>query len=634
MIELLTFELSTESFSIDAERRTMTGVVAPWGKVGKHTNGRKWRFARGGLKFANAKYIRLNDEHVQSAILGRAVDVQDTDEGLVATFRIYPGQAGDRALARATNGAKTGFSVEIEFDESDTEPDPDNPGALLVNMAHLTKVGFVEKPAFDDARLISVRANIHGGSMETCEHCGAQLTAGQTHSCSPAPTNTPAAPAPAQLVSPAPAPTPTPTPAPAQPTSPAPAPAGNVAFSAEQFAQLMASVAPTPAPASEPRPVVDPTAGAVRPVAATQVTEPLAYAFSHTGRGKYNFASTEHDFSTDLLELAAGIASHRDYSAPLQRLDEFVRSTFADVEVADLPGTLPTIRKPEMWVPHLDYATPLWDLTGRGPTPDGGRKFDIPKFTSASGLVSVATEKTEPAGGSYVDEMQTVTPGQLWGKVEITRQVWRQSGNPALSAILWEEMVRSFYEAREAAIATFLNTLTAATDIALTGTPAATPDNDDDQQTIVDLETALADLQFVRGGNRFTAAATHQALYRVLARVKDDAGRPLYPQINPQNANGTTASLYRTVDVAGTLFVPAYALGTPGTASTNSWIFDPTRVFAWAGAPERLFWDFGATVQTANLPQLSFVTLGLYADYAAANTDINAVRQVTFDPSV
>lgn len=647
MIEILEFDGLTEaSFSVDMERRTMTALVVPWGAIGRHKNGRKWRFARGSLKFADAKFVRLNDEHTQSARLGRAVAVEDTDEGLVATFRIYDGRAGDRALAAAEHRVKTGFSVEIEADAADTEPDPENPGVLLVNMAHLTGVGFVRDPAFDDARLISVRANIHGGAMETCEHCGQPLATGVTHTCSPAPanTNTPPAPAPtpaAATPAPAPAPTPPPNPAPAPAMANVPAPAmagpASVAFSADQFAQLIAQFGQPPATApADPdgaRPVVDPTAVAVRP-AATQVSEPLAYAFSHAGRGKYHFAPTENDFSTDLLELAASIAAHRDYSAPLARLDDFVKATFADVEVADLPGTLPTIRRPDMWVPHLDYATPLWDLTGRGPTPEGGRKFDIPKFTSAAGLVAAATEKTEPAGGSYVDELQTVTPGQLWGKVEITRQVWRQGGNPALSAILWEEMVRAFYEAREAAIATFLNTLTAATDIALTGTPAATPDNDDDQQTVVDLEGALADLQFARGGNRFTAAATHQALYRVLARVKDDMGRPLYPQMAPQNTNGTTARLYKTIDVGGTTFVPAYALGTPGTASVNSWIFDPSRVFTWAGAPERLFWDFGATVQTANVPNLSFVTLGLYADYAVANTDINAVRQVTFDPSV
>jgi hypothetical protein len=193
-------------------------------------------------------------------------------------------------------------------------------------------------------------------------------------------------------------------------------------------------------------------------------------------------------------------------------------------------------------------------------------------------------------------------------------------------------MLREFYEDREAAIATFLATLTAAADITIT-TQDAAPSDDENQASMASFEAAMADLQFARGGNRFEAFAVHQALYRVATRTKDDSGRPMYPMINPMNANGTTQRRYKTIDVGGTTWVPAYALGTPAAASTNSWLFDPAVVLAWAGAPERLFWDFGATVQTANLPQLSFVTVGLYSDYAVANTDITGVRQVIFDPN-
>jgi len=582
MSEFLEFEgLTAESFSIDAERRTLTGVVVPWNSIGRHRGGRRWRFARGGLKFADAKYIRLNDEHVQSSRLARALSAEDTEAGLVMTFKVYDGPEGDRALALAAEGTKTGFSIEIEFDEIDSEPDPENPGVLLVNMAHLTNVAFVKNPAFDDARLISVRANEEGTGM-------------------PEETQTEETPAAETLP---------------------------VTFSADQFEQIMARLNPN----DEGPTVVDPTRG--MPTGPAQVNEPLPYAFSRTGPGAYAFRSdTEHDFSTDIIEALKLKETGRDPSAPLGRVNDFIQSSFADVEIADLPGSLVSQRRPDMWVPQLDYATPLWDLTGRGPTPNGGQKFDIPKFTSSSGLTAIATEKTEPAGGTFVDELQTITPGQIWGKVEITRQVWRQGGNPAFSGILWAQMVREFYEDREAAIATFLGTLTAATDIALTATDAS-PSNDEYQATMESFEQAYADLQFTRGGNRFSAFAVHQALYRVAARVKDDSGRPLYPMINPQNANGTTASKYRTIDVAGSTWVAAYALGTPANASTNSWLFDPAVVMAWAGAPERLFWDFGATVQTANIPQLSFVTVGLYADYAVGNTDISGVRQVTFDPN-
>lgn len=638
MSEFLEFDgLTAASFSIDSERRTMTGVVVPWGKVGRHKNGRRWRFKRGSLVYGNAKYIRINEEHVQSARFGRAIAAEDTDEGLVMTFKVYDGRDGDRALALAADGVKTGFSVEIEADEADTEPDPENPGVLLVKMAHLTGVGFVKDPAFADARLLSMVASADQEGSGMPEET-TTTTAPETPA---APPESPAAPQQVTLsadqftqlvaqfsqgaVPTAPAATP-------QPVDPPAATPQPVTLSPDQFSQLVAQFGQGDGPA-----VVDPTKAGGVPATAqtvvTQVTEPMPYQFSRVGIGKYSFrGDTEFDFSTDLIELINRQTTGRDCSEQVARLNGFIAESFADVEIADLPGTLVSERRPDMWVPQRDYATPLWDLTGRGAPPHGSRKFDIPKFTSSSGLVSVATEKTEPAGGSFVDELQTVTPGQLWGKVEITRQVWRQGGNPAFSGILWAQMLREFYEDREAAIATFLGTLTAATDIALTGTDAS-PSNDEYQATMESYEQAYADLQFARGGNRFEAFAVHQALYRVASRVKDDTGRPLYPMLNPQNSNGTTQRRYSTIDVAGSTWVPSYALGTPGSASTNSWLFDPAVVLAWAGAPERLFWDFGATVQTANIPQLSFVTVGLYADYATANTDISGVRQVTFDPN-
>ncbi len=595
--------LTAATFSVDQARRTLRGIVVPWNRLGRHANGNTWRFATGSVVYGHAKYITLNDEHVGTMKLGRAVAAESTPDGLVMTFKVFDGPAGDAALAAALAGKKTGLSAEVDIDADDTSDDPENPGTTLVSLANLTGTGFTASPAFNDARLISVVASQKGSGMD------------------PETTN----PAPA----PAPAPTPDPAPAPAPAPDPAPAPAP-VALSQEAFSQAMAAYLAAAGVQVPARPVVDPTAG--RPAGPAQVTEPMPYRFSRSdtlGQVKYSFsAATEHDFSRDIMSVITAEMQRRDPGAARDRLDDFIRRSFADVEIADVPGTrVPQIR-PDMWVPQRDYNTPLWDLVGRGPI--DGMPFYVPKFTSSSGLVSVATEKTEPASGSFVDELQTITPGQLWGKVEITRQLWRTQGTPALSGILWEQMLREFYEDREAAIATFLNTLTAATDITLT---AGVTTNDDKQARTAQLEAALVGLNFVRGGNRFTGFAVQADLYAMIASTEDDAGRPKYPMLSPMNANGTTAPRYRTMNIGGTTAVPAWGLAAAGqTAPANSWLFDPSVVMSWAGAPERLFWDFGATVQTANIPQLSFVTVGLYADYANANTDISGVRQVIWDP--
>jgi phage head maturation protease len=594
-------DVDVEAFSADLQRRTITGVVVPWGKIGRHRNGNTWRFARGSLQYGNVKYIRLNDEHDQSQRIGRGTFAEDTDEGLVVTFKIFAGPAGDRALRRAAHGERNGLSVEVEMDVVDAQPDPSDPTVTLVMMANFTGVGLVRSPAFPDARLIKVVASSdpEGTGMDP------EDTTAQDATADPAAATTTT-------------------------TEPAAAAPQMVTFTADQFTALMAGL-PGNQPAGNVRPVVDPTRGG-NPGAAV-VTEPLPYTFSVHGEKTVFAPDAKYDFSTDIMEIARAAerktAPHPD---AVGRVNEMISAYFADVETADVTAINPNRHRPDMWVRQRDYRKVLWDMVAAGST--DGSKFDVPKFTSAAGLVVPATEKTEPASGSFVAELQTITPTQVWGKVEITRQAWRAGGNPALSGILWDQMLREYFEDREAAVATFLATLTAASDITLTGTPLTTPDNDDDQVTVNELEAAIAMLQFDRGGDQISAFAVHRDLFKVLARVTDDSGRKLYPLLGPANASGTAQARWRTINIAGVTAVGSYALGASGTASTNSWLFDPATVYGWASAPERMFWDFGATVQTANIPQLSFVTLGIYGDIAFANTDITGVRQVVFDPSV
>lgn len=371
----------------------------------------------------------------------------------------------------------------------------------------------------------------------------------------------------------------------------------------------------------------------IRPAGPAKVKEPLPYNVTRhvTAQGvKHIFALGHqgHDFSTDIFAMING---HDGNGKAAERVNAFIASQLKptnDLDQADFNELTPNRYRPDLWQPQMDYNTPLWDMVASGTT--DGVPFDVPKFNSASGLVGPATEGTEPAAGAMTITGQTITPTQVWGKVEITRQQARKPSNPAFSGIVWDQMLREYYEEREQAVATFLNTLTAATDITLT---AGATDNDAKQARTAQLEAALVGLQFVRGGNRFRAFAVQEDLYKMIASTEDDAGRPKYPALNPMNANGTVAQLFATLNINGTVAVPAWALGAGGASTAqNSWLFDPAKVRGWANAPERLDWNFGATVQTANVPQLSYVTIGIYGDVAFANLDINGVRQVIWDP--
>jgi hypothetical protein len=370
--------------------------------------------------------------------------------------------------------------------------------------------------------------------------------------------------------------------------------------------------------------------GPAMPAPRATVREPLPYNVAMVRSGNirksvFNRGTNGHDFSTDVYRTIATNGADGDAVA---RVNAFIGAAFTnDVDQADVNELSPNVNRPDLWQPQMDYVTPLWDMIASGPT--DGTPFDVPKFSSSAGTSVPAVEGTEPAPGSLVLTGQTITPTQVWGKVEVTRQAARRGGRPELSGILWDQMLREYYEDREAAVATFLNTLTAAADITVT---AGAGTNAGKLISVASLEAALSALQFVRGGNRFRAFAAHIDLYQMLTSVTDTSGRPLFPILNPENANGTTESLYSSMNVGGSRVVPSWALGATGAAPANSWLFDPAKVRGWASAPERLDWNFGATVQTANIPQLSHVTVGIYGDIALANLDIAGVRQVIYDP--
>lgn len=597
----LTFDGVTEGFAVQDEARTITALLVPWGQAAR-SGGRRWRFARGSIRWSAVNRVKLLRDHDNSTAMGRATRLWEDDRGLWGTFRVAPGRLGDEALALALDGVLDGVSVGVDFRDEHFRSDPDNASTNLVFQAALREVSLTAVPSFDDSRLVSVRAARNGDFSMNCPHCGVELTPGVAHTCA-TPSATPAAATPA-------------------PVAPAPAP---VTFSSDQFGAFLERFGPAaPAPAATPvRPVVDPTANPV------QVTrEPLPYAVRRTfnritGDEEFVFGATqEHNFSADLADMARSRDQYGRDTEAGRRVMGLLRATFADVQSDDINELNPTIQRPDMFVDQRDYRTPLMDLISRGAPPNGIQPFTFPKFSSATGLVADHVEGVEPNSGTYVATNQTVTPTAISGKASITREVWDMGGNPAVSGLIFNQMVRGYREGLETAAATFLNTLTAAADIAL-GVAAT------DAAIVAAVETALADLQFERGYD-FSAFVLEKVLYKKLAGARATDGRPFYPILAPANANGTAAARFRTLDIAGLVGIPSWALASTPGAVNNSWIFDPSTVYGWWTAPQRL--EFPGTDQTdGSYSPVAFVDLAIWGYKAFANSDIGGVRQVTYD---
>ncbi|WP_250009127.1 HK97 family phage prohead protease [Actinoplanes sp. M2I2] len=526
-MEFLEFDdLTAATFSVDDERRTIRGVVIPWGKLGRHRNGRTWRFSRGSLKLGHAKYIRLNHEHDQGQRLGRGISAEDTDEGFVMTFKVFDGPEGDKALAMAKSGRKTGLSVEVDIDALDMSSDPENTGALLVDMANLTGVGFVKNPAFTDSRLISVMASDDNGRT----------------GMDPDTETTPA-------------------------TPPAPAP---LAFSAEQVAWMQANgLGGQPAaPAARPT-FVDPA-----PAARAVVTEPVPYRFDADN----NLVSGSHDFGMDMIQ---GLNPAFGDTTARRRVEEFIAEQF-DVASSNVTALNPTVNT-SRYIDQREFRSPVWDRIFKGAPINGIQPFAWPKFNSASGLVQAHTEGVEPTSGTFTNTNQTVTPTATSGKAKITRETWDMGGMPGVGNLIWKQMTRGYQEALEAkAIAT----LDAASPASL-GT-FTTGGGTTGQTLSAELIQAFARLHFVRGGFTMDSLFAQIDLYLALVGARDGSGRPLFPAMGPSNANGTVRDRFGAVDVNGVLALPSWALAATGIVAASSYLFDSLAVDGWATTPRQL----------------------------------------------
>ncbi|MDG4809935.1 phage portal protein [Micromonospora sp. WMMD1120] len=610
----VTFDAEVLGFTVDTQRRTIEGLALPYGKTATKY-GVKFLFEPGSLKWSDPGRVKLLRDHDYRQPLGKAIELTDTPRGLKVKFSVAPGAAGDEALALAEHGTLDGLSVGVDFDmAADTVPDDKNKGTVRVRRADLRETSITAVPAFDDARVAKVRAQRDGGSGMPDEHesaetqttppaaGGVNLNQDQLTALLQRPGAIQALVAAQQT--------------PQRPT----APEGGLVLSAEQvdglirsgkFTTLLGLPQVTPAPAAEPekRATVDPT----RRTVTASVKDEMPYRFDRQG----NLARGTHDFSTDL------IAGSKGDMAALERAQGFMRESFEremtaaqfDVDRADVGALNPNRNRPDMYVDQREYQYPVWSAVNKGTIADA-TPFVLPKFNSASGMVANHTEGTEPTPGAYTATSQTITPSAVSGKVEITREAWDQGGNPQLSGIIWRQMVRAWYESLEAAAVAVLDAATP-TAIALTaggGTTGQTLDGE--------ITAAFAGLQYIRGGFSMDTMFTQIDLYKAMVAAKDTTGRRLYPALGPSNASGTASSRYAAIDVNGVTALPAWALAATGSVVASSYLFDREVVHGWATAPQRLEFQY----------RVAYVDLAIWGYKATAITDINGVREITYDP--
>jgi hypothetical protein len=142
--------------------RHLVGVVVPWHGTYTMPNGTTESFARTAFDKSvqeRGDRIALYQQHATTDTLpvGNAVEWSNTADGLVADFRMARTARADEVITLAEDGLVSGLSVGFRPIRNRSEKRNDRPHVVRLEAA-LDHVGFVATPAYDDARVLAVRA--------------------------------------------------------------------------------------------------------------------------------------------------------------------------------------------------------------------------------------------------------------------------------------------------------------------------------------------------------------------------------------------------------------------------------------------------------------------------------------------
>lgn len=134
--------LSTGRMTASLEDRVISGMLLPFNEEGRTNLGRLTASAESALTLADL--VPLNVEHKPQDVIGKAVAVESTPEGLRASFKVLETPAGDAALLEVAEGLRASLSVEVD-------PVVTRGGRLVSGT--VAGAALVAKPAFVGAKL-------------------------------------------------------------------------------------------------------------------------------------------------------------------------------------------------------------------------------------------------------------------------------------------------------------------------------------------------------------------------------------------------------------------------------------------------------------------------------------------------
>lgn len=142
-------KIFSQTLEANKQERTISGLLLPWNEVG-HTSAGSVMASKGTLTIPDINSIFLNLQHQKDSRVGRAVSLEEREDGLHATFRISNTNAGNDLFEEVKDGLRAHLSIEIS-----------NPiikaGKILAGL--VSGAASVCTPAFKSAAVYSLTAS-------------------------------------------------------------------------------------------------------------------------------------------------------------------------------------------------------------------------------------------------------------------------------------------------------------------------------------------------------------------------------------------------------------------------------------------------------------------------------------------
>lgn len=272
-------------------------------------------------------------------------------------------------------------------------------------------------------------------------------------------------------------------------------------------------VIPTPTPTSEEDEMSEPIEASAVPTAPIQFAAPKR-EFKLPTAAEY------------MVKFVAGGSEFAEFNARIV-------AAAPNVTTTDTPGILPVPIVSPIYNNFVPNYRPLITAMGVRQMPMSGKVWIRPKVTTNTTIGASNGELVALDQGTFVVDDIQVTKALYGGYVKLSEESMDMTSPEVLGALI-DDMARVYANETDiAACTTFAAGVTQTEALA---------DITDPADWVAFIYNSAEQILNNSNGNLPNVLITNPAYYAALGALTDTAGRPLFPNVGPQNALGTTAA--------------------------------------------------------------------------------------------